>query len=305
MAVSTVQVQPGDLVRLVAPGSRGEEANLALCKAYIESLGLVAKITDGIYGPPDPFYSNTDEFRAKDLTDALTDPECKIIWCIRGGIGSIRLIPFLDSALPVEPPSLKILIGFSDITALHLYLIHKYNWPTIHGPTLEAIATGVYDPEAEFLTTLKNLLFNSTDRICEPVLTRLDSNGPIGPLSSQVTGGNMSLVGNTLGTSWAIKTQGKILFFENTRETGFDLEGQLNWFVATNMFDDAAAVVFGDFTEPDDPQLIRSVMQTFAASVRIPVFVLEGIGHGLVNFPLPLNTNAQIVFENGQYLLCV
>lgn len=117
-------------MRVVAPARKTPDSALPLIKTYIESLGLVANISENIYSTDDPFYANTDENRANDLISALLDDNVKIIWCVRGGTGSIRLVPFLDDKLPATLNH-KIFIGYSDITVLHLYFESKYGWQTI------------------------------------------------------------------------------------------------------------------------------------------------------------------------------
>lgn len=126
----TLNIKPGDVVKVVAPARKSSDAALPLMKNYIESLGLVADISENIYSNEDAFYSNTDEFRADDLISAVLDENVKIIWCVRGGAGSIRLIPYLEARLPAKVDH-KILIGYSDITVLHLYFEYKYGWQTI------------------------------------------------------------------------------------------------------------------------------------------------------------------------------
>lgn len=124
-------MKPGDIVKVIAPGCKGEPENLTFVKHYIESLGLVANISENIYSDVDPIYSNSDEFRANDLVSALLDDNVKVIWGIRGGTGSIRIIPLLEEKLPATLKQ-KIFIGYSDVTALHIYLQYKYGWQTIH-----------------------------------------------------------------------------------------------------------------------------------------------------------------------------
>jgi muramoyltetrapeptide carboxypeptidase len=304
---------PGDVVRIVAPAGKGENANLSRVKAYVESLGLVALMKDDIYDPDAPFYSNTDEYRAQDLLEALLDDECKAIWCIRGGSGCIRLIKRLEADLPVFPaPTQKILIGYSDITVLHLYLQKKYGWPTMHGAMLESIVNGFYDPEGESVTSLRNLLFDVTPSICEPTLRRLDNGESFVPIDAVVTGGNLTLAETSIGTLWGIeKSSGKIMFLEDTGEAAYSVERSLDHMKQAGVFDGVLALVFGDFTSPDNEALMTLALQRFAddrENVNFPVFRLQGIGHGPVNFPLPLNTRATITVEDPElrtYTLCV
>lgn len=125
-----MNVNPGDIVKVIAPGSKGTVAGLPKIEAYIELLQLEANISENIYSSADLFYSNTDAFRADDFISALLDDNIKIIWCVRGGGGSIRLIPYLEENLPAKLNH-KIFVGYSDITVLHLYLQKKYGWQTI------------------------------------------------------------------------------------------------------------------------------------------------------------------------------
>lgn len=128
-------VKKGDIVRVVAPGCKSSESFLPLIKTYIESIGLVANISENIFSNEDPLYSNTDEFRANDLISALMNDNVKVIWCILGcsnlARGSIRLIPYLDEKLPTKLNQ-KIFIGYDDMTVLHLYFQHRFGLQTIH-----------------------------------------------------------------------------------------------------------------------------------------------------------------------------
>ncbi|ODN01885.1 hypothetical protein Ocin01_04785 [Orchesella cincta] len=304
------RANPGDLVRVVAPAGKGSSQNLPRITEYIESLGLVAQITDNIYDQDEPFYSNFDEFRANDLISAILDDNCKIIWCIRGGAGCNRLIKYLDERLPTEPPPTpKLLIGYSDITVLHIYLHKKYNWPTLHGAMLEAVVNGSYDPDSNSIRFLLELIFNRITTVCYSELTRLDEGAqPTLPIAGAVVGGNLTLVEASIGTNWEINTEDKILFIEDISVAAYSLERSLSHMVQVGMFEKAKAVIFGDFTSADSQQLIQFVQQRFATDplINCPVFVLPGIGHGDVNLPLPLNTSAEIKYVEGlnAYQLC-
>lgn len=84
-----------DRIDIIAPYSKGKESDLTTIKEYVEASDFNPHISEKIYSNDNPFYSNSDEFRANDLIRALTD-DSKIIWCIRGGEGASRLIPYLE-----------------------------------------------------------------------------------------------------------------------------------------------------------------------------------------------------------------
>jgi len=295
------KVNPGDIVRIVAPAGRGNASNLIPIQQYVESIGLVPVITPDIYDPTNPFYSNSDEFRANDLISALLDPEVAVIWCIRGGSGCIRLISALEAALPPseDPLPPKLFIGYSDITVLHSYFAKKYNWATIHGPMLDAIVNGGYDPEGESVQSLLQLMFNQISDLTLPELVRLDSGGPIVGLISSISGGNLTVVETSIGTSWQIQSEGKLMFLEDVGEAPYRLERSLDHMKQANVFNGVDGVIFGDFTNTD-AALIAFVLERFASSVNFPVFRVQGIGHGAVNIPVPFNTRATLDVKDSE-----
>lgn len=228
----------------------------------------------------------------------------KIIWCIRGGTGSIRLIPYLESQLP---PTLnhKIFIGYSDITVLHLYLQKKYGWQTIQGPMLDAIASGRYDRESESVLSLEDLIFERKDKICVES-KKLDENAPVTRIQSKIVGGNAVLVETSIGTLWEVNAQGKMLFLEDVEESAYSIERSLDHMKQSGIFNRVDAVIFGDFTKADNDSLMNLVLQRFAQSVSFSVFKLTGIGHGPINYPLPFDTFTEINrIDTVTYELCV
>ncbi|XP_037032944.1 putative carboxypeptidase RC0549 [Bradysia coprophila] len=298
-----LNVKPGDVVKVIAPARKSPDSALPLIKNYVESLGLVANISENIYSDEDAFYANTDEFRANDLISAVLDDDVKIIWCVRGGTGSIRLIPYLEAKLPTKVNH-KILIGYSDITVLHLYFEYKYGWQTIQGPMLEAIATQSYSPTSESVLTLEALIFEQQEKVCwnATKLNDVTANN----IESEIVGGNAALVEASVGTDWEVNSKGRILFFEDVGEAAYSIERSLDHMKQARIFDGADAVIFGDFTQADNTTLMNIVFDRFAESVSFPVFRVTGIGHGSVNIPLPFLTHTEMRNVEGlDYELCV
>lgn len=265
-------------------------------------------MTENIYQPFEPFFhSNTDEFRVNDLISALTD-NSKVIWCIRGGKGNSRLIPLLEQRLP---PTLnhKIFIGQSDITVLHLYLQYKYGWQTIHGSNLDYVGVGLYDQTVESrasLVALTDLIFNRINLICLPLMTQFDDRAPVAAIQSRIVGGNIELVETSLGTFWQVDTQDKILFLEGVGEAAWRTERSLEHMKHAGIFNSVKAVVFGDFTSVDNYTLVEIVLKRFAQDVTFPVFKLSGVGHGPINYPVPLFAPAQIShIDSTTFRLCI
>lgn len=317
----------GNVVRLIAPGGRGA-SELPPMISYIESLGkmddktriaffpstflfpflgLIPNLTEGIYVSDPLGYSNTDEFRLNDLISALTD-DSKVVWCIRGGRSPSRLIPLLEQRLP---PTLdhKIVIGQSAITVLHLYLQRKYGWQTIHGSNLDYVGIGFYDGSDEgqaSLIALSDLIFNKRESICLPLMRSINNAQMVDEIESRVVGGNLELVETSIGTSWQVDTRRRILFLEDAGRPAWRIEMSLDHLKLAGVFDNVDAVVFGDFTGTDDDILVEIAFQRFAEDMPFPVFKLSGVGHGNINYPLPLLSPAQIArIGSNNFRLCV
>ncbi|KLT21656.1 peptidase S66 family protein [Wolbachia endosymbiont of Armadillidium vulgare str. wVulC] len=294
---------PANQVDIIAPSSKGKESDLPTIKEYVKTLDFNPHISEKIYSNDNPFYSNSDEFRANDLISALTD-DSKIIWCIRGGEGASRLIPYLER-LPndkkeriAQNKNKKILIGYSDITALHIYLQVKYDWQTLHGTMLEMIVNNSVSESS--VEKLKELILKQCDSIRFDNLKMINNGIRLknGRLESKIIGGNMTLVENSIGTAWQINAKDKILFLEDIRVYPYSIERSLDHLKQAHIFDGVHAVIFGDFVNCYNDNLVEVVKERFAKSVNFPVFTMKGVGHGHTNDPLPLNTYTTISMQD-------
>lgn len=294
----------GVAARIIAPSSKGPKSNLETFKTIVRDLGMTPHMSDSIYGDGDPFYANTDQLRADDLVDALTggDGTAAVVWCALGGSGASRLIPYLER-LPEDRKrrirdnrGRKVLVGYSDVTALHAYLNVMYDWQTIHGTMLELIADRLVDQQS--VDALAALLVGDGRQSARvrydlrPVVA--DGHRPPAPsFRSRVLGGNLTLVENAVGTVCQLRAVGAIVFLEDNNCRPYALERSLDHLRQATVLDGAAAVVFGSFVGAEVSS-VELVFRRFAAAVPFPVFRLDGVGHSFVNNPLPLNTGAVV-----------
>ena len=277
----------GDTVDIIAPSSKG--STLDGIAKYIEDMGLTPRIASDIYSDEDIFYANTNEYRAQAFKDALLSEDSKAIWCIRGGKGATEIIPYLEGrvegfeGLPSTLPNEKLLIGFSDITALHLYLQYKYGFPTIHGPVLgQAVFEKISDQSIE---EIKNLIMGETNHF-DYDLTKVGDYHNNKNISGQLIGGNLSLVATGMGSDWQIDTKDKIVFLEDVNGASYQVERYLDSLLQGHAFDDAQAVILCDFVKMAEDELIPQIRERFAEKIGIPVFHLEGVGHSETNHPM-------------------
>lgn len=291
-------LKPGDNVEIIAPASRCTDQHLQNIVDLLTSWQLNCIVNQHIFGE-DLLCANTDEMRFKLLKEALTNPTTKAVICARGGYGSLRLIPELNKM--TKPAVAKLFIGMSDITALNLFFENHWQWPTLHG----ALATDKFSPES--IAAVKSLIFGETPHaefIGKPLNASAQKNHII---KSSVTGGNLCVTQAGIGSGWQIQGQNKIIFFEEVGERAYRVDRMLEHLRQANVFDGAAAIVFGDFTqgnEPDGACIIPSILERFAQQFDFPVIKIEGVGHGKTSYPLPLGTKAELQLGDEIKLTC-
>ncbi len=300
-------LQPGDIIDIIAPSSSVPTDNLLeyyrKTKQALASIGLIARIPDDlIISGQDPFSANSLEYRIKHIIDAFTNLESKAIWAIRGGYGASKIIPFLEKI--EEPQQNKLLLGFSDITALHLFLNNKWHWSSIHSPVINGLITN-----SKFIDELKPVLFGEQKNITYNQLTPLNEHAKNShDLAGEIIGGNLCLVQTSLATSWQIEAKNKIIFLEEVDEKGYRIDRMLNHLLQAGIFNEAKAVIFGQMIpgyEKDGTNLCDIAVENFAKSLDIPVLSLPMIGHNSnQNSPLPFATTCYLSLGNEPNLIC-
>jgi muramoyltetrapeptide carboxypeptidase len=270
---------------------------LVKIESFLSYWDLHPLIPEDIFGA-DILCAHADEIRFNHLYKALNNQKSRYIWCLRGGYGSARLLSFLkDMPMPSIP---KLLIGSSDITALHLFLNQKWGWPSLHAAPLKALVMNEISEES--ISGLKALLLGAQTRKKHDHLIPLNSAAfQKRSVNAPIIGGNLTLIESSLGTFWQADTFGKIIFLEDVDERGYRIDRSLVHLSQAGLFEHAKAIIFGDFIggkEKDGTSLIEPVLQRFANAIPIPVLKMEGIGHGFVDSPLPLGI--PVVLETGE-----
>lgn len=299
-------LRPGDTVGVVAPASPPLEAG-AVPRGIgaLEAMGLRVRL-----GPHslarDGYLAGSDRERAADLMGMFIDPEVRAIICLRGGYGSGRILPLLDYRAIRRHP--KILVGYSDITALHLAVNRLAGLVTFHGPMVAGdLGGGLSAYSAGFL---HRALF-------EPAPLGAVGNPPDAPspatirggrASGRLVGGNLSLIVAGLGTPHAIETKGKILFLEDVGEEPYRIDRMLNHLRLSGKLGQAIGVVFGECTGcesggarpvyPGAPD-VRAVVTRALAPLGVPALFGLTIGHGTHKATLPLGVRGTLDSSAG------
>jgi len=255
------------------------------------------------------FYSNSDAVRAQVLREALLGSETKAIWCGRGGFGATEVIQIYEQegfALPTD--RVVPLIGFSDITSLHLLSSH-YRRPTLHAvmPNFNQEMNPLSGETVNGETSMRPLIDILLGKVQEVSYTLqvvnpevLDDCAANAPVDTRIIGGNFAVVQRNDGTATMPDTRGAVLFFEDTVDDIIRVRSLLMGVARTGMLDHVTALFFGDLMVSGGTltellvDLARVLKQV--RGVSIPILQASGFGHGPVNQMLPLGTRATLAF---------
>jgi muramoyltetrapeptide carboxypeptidase len=300
----------GDIIDIVATTPGIETATLEqdlqfLCQFIRTNLHLTPRVNfKTLLDGSEFFSSSAQEIRQIDLNRALLAPDSKAIWFIRGGYGSARLLSNLAS-IP-KPPVAKLLIGYSDINCIHLWVNKFWQWPSLHARVLYEY---LHPQDSSDLESLKNIILGKQTQIVFSNLIPLNTAATIPQnISASITGGTIQVLQSGIGLPWQFDANNKILFFEEIFDRGVRLDRTLNHFDQLGLLKSAKAILFGDIlcgTESNGTSNCDIAVKRFAESMDIPVLSIPNIGHGKLNHPLPLNTEVSLKLNlTGAELIC-
>lgn len=253
-----------------------------------------------LFDPIELPFANTDELRLKFLMDALNDDNCDIIWCFRGGYGSIRILGEL-SQIPT-PLKIKPFIGFSDITILHLFMNFYWQWPTIHFGMPGALEDSMR--LASNIESLNSILHTPSSNTLYSLIPLNEQNFSM--IEGILCGGNKVLFERFMTTEFLINLSNKIIVLEDVGEKPRWLDGFLEELSLREDFNNISAIIFGEFL-PQEP-LLKKIIIDFSNKVPIPIFEFSPdntIGHGKINNALLLGVNSTIkpdILKENYYL---
>jgi muramoyltetrapeptide carboxypeptidase len=294
-------LKPGDTVGLVAPSSYIFDTwRLDDVAARLEGqLGLKSKPGKHVRARHG-YMAGTEKERLEDLHAMFADPSVAAVFCLEGGYGTERLLSGLDTELIRKNP--KILLGYSDITGLHLAMA-KAGVVSFHGP----VATSKLP--AWTLASLKKALFDPSPmgELGNP--PEEDAWSPAFPLHTvaggkargPAAGGNLTLVSTTMGTPWEIDARGRILFLEDTGEAPYRIDRMLTQLKLAGKFAECAGVVWGTCTDCTSARSsfevnlsISDLVDEILGDIGKPVLAGLVFGHTKEKSTLPLGAMAEL-----------
>jgi len=282
----------GDTIGVVAPSYAPYSAWLLRGAQAMEEAGYKVILQSEVERER-RFHQREDEQRAESLMKMWSNPDVKAVIAATGGYGAVRVIPYLDPDVFRRNP--KTFVGYSDITALHLWLMRRAQLRVFHGPTLDDLFPGGADP------TVASLLSALTDPQPETKL-----GGPSvravrpGTAVGRLTGGNLSLVQQTIGTPYEIDTRGAILFLEETRDPMSFVDERLVHLRSAGLLRDVRGIVFGhlsiDRCEEDE---FEDFLLDLLPDFNGPILMDFPAGHEAPNLTLPLGTEVELISNDS------
>ncbi len=286
MSKQPKRLAPGAHIRIVAPAGRVHRDRLSTGIETLRQRGFAVSVGRHVWDQAG-YLAGNDADRAADLEAALMDETVDAVIVARGGWGSMRTLTHLHHERVAQAPT-KIVLGYSDITALHAYL-SQLDWVSFHGPLAE---TDWRDGNGE---RALHVLSGGTGYLGDDPLEHLVDRGrwPEGTPAALV-GGNLSVLTALLATPYLPTLEGgKVLYLEEVQEAPYRVDRMMTQLRLAGVLSRVRAVVFGEATRcTADPDLegytVRDVVLAQCAEAGVDLYWGLAAGHGPVKWTLPL-----------------
>jgi muramoyltetrapeptide carboxypeptidase len=282
-------LKKGDRIRIISPAGKVQKDKVLPGIELLQDEGYEVVVGKHVFGKSFQ-YSGTDQQRAADLQDAINDAKAKAIICARGGYGTVRIIERVDFSPLLKNP--KWLVGFSDVTVLHLVL-NKLGLASIHG-AMPGFFLENKKPTRSFFSLME--LLTSGKLRMEVNVHPLNRTGTC---TGELVGGNLSLIYSLQGTPWQLDTSGKILIIEDLSEYLYHLDRMMQNLRLAGQLKNLAGLLVGGFSDMKDNEspFGKSAYEIILEAVRdydFPVVFDLPFGHISKNLSLMLGAKYQL-----------
>jgi muramoyltetrapeptide carboxypeptidase len=287
-------LKKGDLVAIAATARKVSEAEMKPAVEILTSWGLKVCFSESLFEEDNQF-AGSDQTRRNSFQKLLDDPRIKAIFIARGGYGTVRMLDGLDFDIFLGNP--KWIIGYSDITALHLHLYKKIGFSSIHGPMpINWLPEKLH---AESLAFLHKTLFDKPQEIRfakHPLNLREDN------VSGVMLGGNLSVIYSLIGSDSEPSYDNKILFLEDLDEYLYHIDRMMQGLKRAGRLENLAALVIGDMSDMKDNTISfgKSAYEIIADTVKnydYPVIFGAPAGHEPKNLSLVFGSRYQLTCD--------
>ena len=297
----------GDTVGLVSPSSATDEhMSLQLAQEAMEALGFKVKMGAHAFSRRG-YLAGSDAERAGDLNAMFADREVKAIICLRGGSGAGRLLPLLDYERIRRNP--KILLGYSDITALHCAIQAKTGLVTFHGP----IGSGSWnrfnvDQFQRVLLQRELVQYQNKLEAGDELVPRRNRTTTITPgkVQGELVGGNLSVLVALAGSPYMPDFRGKVLFLEDVSEAPYRIDRMLSTLKLMGALDQIAGFIFGDCSDCNPgggygSLTLEQILDDYIRPLKIPAYSGAMIGHIREQFIVPVGGKVELDADAGSF----
>ncbi|MBU0561627.1 MAG: LD-carboxypeptidase [Bacteroidetes bacterium] len=300
-------LKPGDSIGLVSPGSSIDEEELKDSITNIENLGYKVVYEDSILDSTG-FLAGLDDVRADELNKMFARDDVDGIICARGGYGAMRIIPQLNYELIRK--NTKVLLGYSDITALHFALYSQAGVVSFHGPVgistfneysinyLQSVIGGS-SSSLEFISSSEDLLKDNQ------AYQRYVING--GSAKGELVGGNLSIAAALIGTPYDVSYKNKIVYLEDIGEEPYRIDRMLTELLLAGKLQECSGIALGVFMDCEqdkekpaykNSQSLKEVFFDRLEPLKIPTVYGLSFGHISNKFTIPFGVKAELVSDN-------
>ena len=282
-------LKKGDKIGIIAPSIGLKDKDLTPTLKYFQKIGLIPVLAENIKSSY-RYMAGPDKERAEAINDFFADTDIKALFCLRGGAGATRMLPYLNFPLIKKNP--KPIIGLSDSTSLQNALIAKTGNPSLTGfLPLYDIKEGKINQTTE--KSLLSALFDNKHRIIDgkPLIT--------GSAEGQIIGGCLSVLLYLCGTPYFPDLTDKILILEDIEEKTYKIDLMLNQLKQQKNFNKLKAVIFGAFIDcpiiDEEDGSIKDCIKDFTKDLSIPVVTDFTYGHIPARNLIPLGITAKLL----------
>ncbi len=281
-------LKKGDTIGITSPAGYITPEEIQPAVKQIESWGYKIKVGETI-GKKDFTFGGTDEERIGDFQQMLDDPKLKAIMCARGGYGAVRIIDKLNwNKFKVKP---KWIIGFSDITVFHAHLDRNFGIASIHSKMCNSFPDDWSKAEPIQIETIESI-----QKILSGVKMKYNAvtnihNKP-GSSEGILVGGNLKMIETLTGTASDLKTDGKILFVEDTNEYIYNVDRMFWHLKRTGKLSKLKGLIVGgfkikkDLDSEDFGKTLEQIVLEKIKNYKYPVCFDFPVGHQRNNFAL-------------------
>ncbi len=288
MTIKPRRLEPGDTIGVIAPAGPVAQEEIQPTIDLLYKKGYRIREAPNLFNRKG-YLAGHDYARLDDLHSMFSDNGIKAIFCARGGYGSIRILDKIDYDLILDNP--KIIVGYSDITALLFAIFQRTGLVTFHGPMLRDLAQDGGNNLGDFL----ELSSSDTPRIYDL------SGGMVlnkGKARGMVLGGNLSIISSLMGTPFMPMMKGAILFIEDRCESLYRIDRMLSQLRQGGIIGGLSGLIAGRFVDCGDISDINELLKDITSGIDIPLINGLLVGHDRENRTIPIGIHAELDTED-------